>query len=570
MISSGISGPVGQQTSSRSENAASGPAGAIWHAITGVFRYVCGTTTDDVELPVNKGNSIAPLKDLNDREIKDTSLSPLLLPNADGHARSFNEVVRRIKQDRQSQIITKVNTTTTRQLEQIIHCCCNPDQITTEHRNLLHSDDFAYAALRAFREKKISRNEFATLVTLHGIYQEGTRDNSSFKICHHRLFDNRGKANKDAWDFLASSLQSSNTPDSFPAFDVRGIIHRMTRLLKDKPPVEAGFWIYDWPDLPKEYDGQRTIRRVLADDVGIKFLFGGQGSMMCAPITLRQAFLESFCREETHEINPVIGISTVEDIRTGSLKRHRDMAIPFPGHPLPKTADHLPAPTIAGFQFHDWYHALRASMLKNSDIDIIIPIGDAINTLKKDVHKEYLDLQKTWQERKENFEKYLSGLSPEKQQQAKENSLEHTNILKMGKKLSTLKHTRIALGQLAFYLHDMETFEPVSNISPYHRDEDLFKFHLSNILFQMNRHSQKPWRKTLSNTDAAIAGQKIIPMIAGNLTFPKLHYKFFCKIIDWQVENLFPEGLTDKQKQEIKDRSKVFIKPLKTIKNSGW
>lgn len=145
MNTSGIIRPVGHQDTFRSVNAASRLVNDLWNTISGPFRYVCSMTTDDVVLPDNQGYSVTPLTDLKERNVKGTSLCPLLLPVTDDHAREFNEVVRRIKIDQQSLIMEKANATTPQQLEQIVQCCLNPEQITTEHLSFLQSDAFAYA-----------------------------------------------------------------------------------------------------------------------------------------------------------------------------------------------------------------------------------------------------------------------------------------------------------------------------------------------------------------------------------------------------------------------------------------
>ena len=324
------------------------------------------------------------------RDVKGSSSGPLDLPGTGGHAKVFKEVVRRIKTDQQSLIMDKVNDITPQQLEQIAQCCRNPEEITIKHCCFLQSDTFAYAALRAFREKKISRNEFATLVTLQGVYREGEHI-KPFEIVHHKLFDDKGKVNEVHWGIIFESLERSESFFLPSSFDVNSILMKMRCLLENASPVEAGFWSCKYPAVSGEDKGQITIKKALSSrHFNVLFIDCWWSRwMICPSITLRQAFIDSFCHEEAHEINPVIGISSPEDIRTGSLKRYRDMAIPFPGHPLPKTADYLSSRLILEFMQHDFYHAVRASMLKNADIDLIIAIADVVRKIQMAFGNEY-------------------------------------------------------------------------------------------------------------------------------------------------------------------------------------
>ncbi len=558
MTPSCIAGANGYPTFSRSENTAPSRVGAIWRTITGSFRCVSGTANDTV-LPDNQRHSATPSTDLKVRDVKGTSLSPLDLPGTGDHAKAFKEVVRRIKTDQQSLIMEKVNAVTPFQLHQMAQCCRKPETITIEHQSFLKSDTFAYAALRAFREKKISRNEFATLVTLQGVYLEGVQDINSFRIVHHKLFDDNGEVNKYAWDFIACSLTRSEMFFNGCSFDVNAIIKKMERLLKNAPQVEAGFWICNYPASLDKNEGQLTMRKaLLSNDFFV--LFSAFGGVICPSMTLRQAFIDSFCLKEAHKINPVIGISTPEDIRAGSLKGHRDMEIPFPGHPLPKTADHLSVRLILEFIAHDFYHALRASMLRNTDIHLIVAVADVVRKIKMAFQNEYIKEKQDFQQKKACFESSISTYPQEQQDKKIEDWQKYETSV--NNRLDYLRDTRIALGQFAFNLDDLETHRRKWRIHLHDYDRELFKHHLSNILVQLNRSAGKTWRKLLSENDAGIVGQCIIPMIIGRLSHPQDFYSDFCWEIDREA-NLYPnEDLSETQKKEYVARGKKLIEPL--------
>ncbi|MBO9483395.1 MULTISPECIES: hypothetical protein [Gammaproteobacteria] len=563
MTPSYIAGASGYPASSRSENTAPSRVSAIWRTITGSFRCLSSSSADAV-LTDSQRYSATPSTDLKVRDVKRTSSSPLDLPGTDEHAKTFKEVVRRIETDQQSLIMEKVNTITEEHLKQIAQCCSKPEQITKEHLSFFQTDTFAYAVLRAFREKKISSNEFATLVTLQGVYLEGIQNIDSFEIVHHNLFDGKGQANKVNWEIIALSLESSEWFFSGSFFDVSSIIEKMKRLFENAPPVEASFWSCKRPDFSDEDKRQRTMYKVLSSR-SFKVLFDDDwwsGWLICPSITLRQAFIDSFCQEEAHKVNPVIGTSSLEDIRTGGLKGCRDMAIPFPGHPLPKTADHIAARWILEFMQHDFYHAVRASMLKNADIHLIIAMADVVRKIKASFHDEYIRVKQLSDQQQENFERSISSYSWAKRSQMRTKWQKDEEVLSIKNTLEYLERTTKALGQLAFNLDDLDTHKPTWVISSYNHDEDRCRHHLSNILLQLNSSAGKSWRELLSETDAGIVGQCVIPMISGNLSNPLELYNHFCRTIDSEINSGARDHLSKEEKQKYVGRSKKLIEPL--------
>lgn len=563
MTPSCVAGASGYPASLRPENTAPSRVGAIWRTITGAFRCV-GCTSDDAVLPGNQRYSASPPTDLKDRDVKGISSNPLDLPGTDDHAKAFKEVVRRIKTDQQSLIMEKVNAITKDHLKQIVQCCRKPEQITDEHLSFFKTDTFAYAALRAFREKKISGNEFATLVTLQGVYLEGIRNIKSFEIVHHKLFDGNRNANEANWGIIALSLERSKWFFNGSSFDVSSIIEKMKRLLEKAPPVEASFWSCTYPDSSDKDKGLRTMYKVLSNRSFNVLLvdWWWTGWVICPSITLRQAFIDSFCQEEAHKINPVIGASSLEDIRTGGLKGFRDMAIPFPGHPLPKTADHIVAQWILEFMQHDFYHAVRASMLKNADIHLIIAIADVVRKIKASFNNEYHRVTWLFQQREEEFEHSISNQLQKQRGRMRNDWQKSEEVVSIKNTLEYLKRTRKALGQFAFNLEDLDTHKPTWDISSYNYDKERCREHLSNILLQLNSGSGKPWSELLSETDAGIVGQCIIPMISGNLSNPLEMYNHFCRKIDSEISSGSKKHLSKEEKQKYLARSKKLIEPL--------
>ena len=134
-------------------------------------------------------------------------------------------------------------------------------------------------------------------------------------------------------------------------------------------------------------------------------------------------------------------------------------------------------------------------------------------------------------------------------------------MVSMKKTLEYLKRTRKALGQLAFNLEDLETHKPTWVLHQHNYEEDRFIHHLSNLLLLLNRYLGKPWSELLSETDAGIVGQCIIPMIPGNSN-PLKMYNHLCRVIDSEVNHGVKRNLLAEQKQEYVARSKKFIETL--------
>ena len=482
----------------------------------------CDVQDMSVAAGMVRQQSEIPLTQVSTRTVTDLSTTGLLLAGNSEHAKQFNEVVRRIKKPQQQHHIAEmVRVVTDDEVGKVVLCCEEPSLLLgNEHRFLL-SANFPYTLLRSFRDEKITVNEFSTLISLHGIYQENMVANPSFKMTGQRLFDQQGQPDEDAWLPIIQTLQASNEgrtpfmllPDQGRTpfqFDIVNIIRNMQATLKAVRPVEAMFWHYDIPA-----SSQTTIADLIRD-VSTWVLSRFDDQEMLPSLTIRQSLLDAAFKEEAHRINPVIGSSSVSDIRKGGVNRYRDFALPFPGLPLPKIADYLPAPTIADFQHHDFYHLLRVALLANVDADLFIAIGDALQKQQDQYHHAITSLTKLCHQKLASYEafsdcvEHLSALSREKIK----NRIER-DFYKISKLLSYLKRARKAVGQLKFYLYDLEV-----SVSSYRQDEIFgkdkkFDFYFTSILEKLNRHSRAKGRVLLDGKLSDLVGRVVLPMITG-------------------------------------------------------
>ena len=502
-------------------------------------------------------------KTLPCRLINGLPAQTLKLNPYDDRSRVFNEVVRRIEPFKQIDISEKISQVTESQVEKIVQCCDKPALILNHYHDFFTSDEFPYVNLQAFRDGKIKVNEFATLASLHGIHKENCEGNEAFVMKFEALFDENGEPNKEAWKAIEETLHKSNSArKSVFEYDVKIIINKMQAELKTASPLEAGFWHYDMAE-PSE---EKTIADYVRD-LGSWALFGYADQEMTPSITMIQSFINTF-GAEAHRINPVIGVSTVADLRLGGIYCYRDFAIPFPGIPLPKIADYCPAPTIATFQNHDKYHLERVSGLENSNKDLYIEIGDALQEQQNRYGRAISALKYICQKNMiyiRRVKKYIERL-PEPQKKASKVKFQK-ELNKLAKLFIYLGKARIATGQLKFGMYDLEFLSACRDFGATPQESE-FGSYLANILELLNRFEGEESHELLNGMPAKLAGRIVLPFISRELDNPSQMYE---KIIDhnFDCKLIFGfEALSDLTMKEV-FRNRDFIDCLKSDSTSS-
>ena len=489
---------------------------------------------------------------------------PLQLEGLDHHAQCFNEVVRRIGTDEQRKIMNILSAMTDDHIETIVQCCDDPSLMTRNNYELLKSFDFPYQLLRAFRDEKITVNEFATMISLHGIYQENVQLNAGFELQFKRLFDQEGQPIKASWEAIAETLRKSNEKGVIFRFDVDHIIETMQEKLATVRPVEALFWHYPIAEssVPTVTDAIRSA--------GVWALSRFADQEMVPGISTRQALLDAAFGKEAHRINPVIGTSSVADIRNGGSGRYRDFALPFPDIPLPKKADGIPAPFIIDFLIHDYYHLLRVGLLANEDVDLYLAIGDKLKCQRDRYHDAIGELKLICKKKLAAYPEFKKriGKLPVEQQQKAMVRLER-DFYKVSRLITYLKKARKATGHYKFRLYDMEM--PKSNYKLNGLVARGFSVHYGNMHFLFHTSSNEKAQDFLDGMPAEIAGRIVIPMISGGLMNPRAE---FLKL-NQKYTNMLKMLKANSEKQDemsVKrmQRSKRFIaalnRPMTTLK----
>lgn len=525
----------------------------------GVFKRFSVETATGTS-PVGAGDGLdKPTVLLSSRIAEGLPSNPLCLDNDSDHARAFNEVVRRIKPTQQSTILDKLQDVSEEQVQKLVECCDHPSLLTGNYLDFLVSNEFPYVALRAFRDERISLNEFSTLVSLQGIYMESGQKNNSFKLTYQKLFDESGTPIEKGWEKIEDTLLHCR--QRF-LFDVKGTIATMQEYLKTARLLEAGFWYYDIVDVSIE----DTIADAIRYDIGLFALSRIGMKEMIPSLTLRQTYLDSIYGKEAHRISPVIGISSVADVRIGGEARRRDFAVPFPDHPLPHKADGYPSETISDFQHHDFYHAVKCSQLANKYIDLYLEVGDALDK-QKQKYTEVIDgLKALRMKRFQSFEKYLKEhketISQEREQQAKD--VFCRDGLRVERLINYLKFARKGTGEMKFRLYDMDWAvnpDDVQGHLLFSGRHKVFNAHVVNIIDCMNSDAG---RKTfLKGVPAELAGRSALAKLADGIKFPRTRYTEHLQTIEKDKQCYVARGLLQEKPEnwhwQQYQRSKRFI-----------
>ena len=518
---------------------------------------------NEVQVAANlQSESESLSKPLSCRLIHGLPAQTLKLDHDDDHSKIFNEVVRRIEPSKQRDISEKISQVTESQVGKIVQCCDNPALILNRYHDFFTSDEFAYVNLRAFRDGRIKVNEFATLASLHGIHKENREGDEAFVMKFEALFDESGEPNKKAWKAIEETIDKSNSArNSVFEYDADCIINKMQAELKTASPLEAGFWHYDMVETSKE----KTIADYVRD-LGSWALFGYADQEMTSSITMIQSFINIF-GAQAHRINPVIGVSTVADLRLGGIHCYRDFALPFPGIPLPKIADYCPAPTIATFQNHDVYHLQRVSGLNNSDKDLYIEIGDALQEQQNRYGRAISVLEGICENKMTYIRRvgeYIDRL-PEPQKKASKVKFQK-ELNKLAKLFNYLSKARKATGQLKFGMYDLEFLCACRDFGATPQESE-FGSYLANILELLNRFEGEESHELLNGMPAKLAGRIVLPFISRELDNPSQMYdKIIKHNFDFKLIFGF-EAISDLTTKNVL-RNRDFIDCLKSESTS--
>ncbi len=236
-----------------------------------------------------------------------------------------------------------------------------------ENPYILH-EQMPYYALLAFKEGSLENYQLGTLLKFWSAFQHHKEYHQErggaippFAPVGYSLFHENGMPNHEALELVFRTFFDSEDPDDEPliTIDERQKMQWVEEM-RQLPRSEQRFFVL--PNLLKEKTNtfsdefdkmQYYIFRFLDRETKAEHLLPSIG--------MQQAFISATHTGTSKNIilNPVIGLSSLEDLRKNALGSTRDMACHFPDVFLPHSADGLYAPWHY-FTDHDAYHAKRA------------------------------------------------------------------------------------------------------------------------------------------------------------------------------------------------------------------
>jgi hypothetical protein len=274
---------------------------------------------------------------------------------------------------------------------------------------IFNDPHFPLYALEACHQKLITPAQFGTVQLYWSALQYHGKEN----VDAAPLFQQDGSVIPQAWDAIKETLYLNSQTNSAEA----GLYDPAVPLLNDQELAEFFRRVRQLPlseqqlfiveDVIPIGNGP-TISETIYQSIGYNIFCRNfeHGARMIPSIGMMQEFLNVRFGDSAVQINPVLGHSSLEDIRQNGLNGTRDMAVHFPGVELPDEADGFLAPWY-DFTFHDFYHAILASGAPAKYRPLLIKVADIAKTLLQrtpnlqdkalltKVHEEFIDMEQS-------------------------------------------------------------------------------------------------------------------------------------------------------------------------------
>ncbi len=225
---------------------------------------------------------------------------------------------------------------------------------------IFEDSNYPYYALEALKRNKLSLEQFGTTLIYYSLTDKTSNKNGAEKeeidrgevLCIPLFKDQKINliAKEIIWNSLAKEQEIEKKFDQF------------IQEMKSKPTSEQMFFLF--PDIEgiSMIDGQddnvaQRIRRI-----GYNIFFhldytnALQQNYLMAPSISMLKSITKVSFPYPLDIIPMIGPSTLSNLKDNVLKGCHDMGLPFPGLKLPLLVDGLPAPYAHHFWRHDFYH----------------------------------------------------------------------------------------------------------------------------------------------------------------------------------------------------------------------
>lgn len=251
--------------------------------------------------------------------------------------------------------------------------------------------DYPYYFLLALRENRISSHQFGTIMR----YYSTTVYHKKEEIQILSLFNADGTKNPLAYQYIKQTLKLHHSGLITDFACVKNEEPLMSddefdllfEKMKDLPPSEQQIFII--PDIYKESPLSNpsitlAVRNNTAINIFNRFEIEYSQKRMIPSIGLLQTFVKVLYPDSYVQVNPVIGLSSLDDIRQNGLDATRDVAVSFPWVSLPNSADRYKSPYEYDFSGHDDYHVIITSAIPHECKKQTIRISDIIQKYMKD------------------------------------------------------------------------------------------------------------------------------------------------------------------------------------------
>ena len=250
---------------------------------------------------------------------------------------------------------------------------------------------FAYYGLAALKEGRMSKTQFATLMSYWAVRQHN--DPKDIEVVE--LFNADGATNAKALEILLKTAKSYPHSKLQPEdFSTSAEIKKFLAEMQQLPRSEQQFFVVRdaKTTFMSEIERLEAIKKnkiTIVDEIHLssgfnlfcRFEEGTQGKRMIPSVGMMQTILKVHAPQTAVTITPVIGLGTLEDIEENGLDHTRVLSIPFPGAKYPTEADLLPAPKAYDFIWHDFFHCFFASLVPEEHQKTIITIAREIKSM---------------------------------------------------------------------------------------------------------------------------------------------------------------------------------------------
>ncbi|MGH2613405.1 MAG: hypothetical protein ACRDFB_10225 [Rhabdochlamydiaceae bacterium] len=283
---------------------------------------------------------------------------------------NFDEMTRRLTPSEAAVLDFNLRQVSPEELSSFINSLNQRDWIT-----LSAPSNYPYCALKAVRNGLISPHQFATVM----LYWVNSRSPGK-GLKQVLLFNTDGTVNVEARESIKKTVQGTAQPNPVFSFSpTRGNQPKYEYLTDEQldqffenmrllPLSEQNFFT-----LESKYPAGGVASVISGPSTGFNVFYRFNENIMIPSAGMMQCFLNTKYGQDAVQINPVLGLSTVEDLQQNGLTK-RDMALHFPRIDLPNTADRHSAP-LYQFTFHDFYHAMVASSIPKSHRELLLKIS---------------------------------------------------------------------------------------------------------------------------------------------------------------------------------------------------